>query len=84
MQGSFVTTTVVTVVLIASVFGFFMLFRFAVWWYFGIDEHLANQKRIIALLEQSLTSPSAQPPTLAQASQQPARQPTNPLTTRRT
>lgn len=78
MQGSFVTTTVVTVVLIASVFGFFMLFRFAVWWYFGIDEHLANQKRIIALLEQSFTSP-----TVTQSPQQQARQPTNPLTGRR-
>lgn len=40
MQGSFVTTTVVTVILIASVFGLFMLFRFAVWWYFGIDERV--------------------------------------------
>ncbi len=40
--------------------GVFIVLRSFVLWYFGITEHLANQKRIIALLEQS----SGKPPTV--------------------
>jgi hypothetical protein len=37
--------------------GLFIALRALAWWYFGITEHLANQRRIIALLEQLTGKP---------------------------
>jgi hypothetical protein len=45
--------------------GIFVVLRAFVLWYWGITEHLANQKRIIELLERTATpQPTARPPAL--------------------
>ena len=47
------------------VVGLFVALRAFVLWYWGITEHLANQKRIIELLERiAPPQPTARPPAL--------------------
>lgn len=72
---SFGAGLVIFVLALIVAVGIFVSVRSLMWWYWGISEHLANQKRIIELLEglanpqlptqsptqQSVSTPQSQP-----------------------
>lgn len=59
-------------IILALIFIAYVL-RYLIWWWFGIDEHMKNQRRIIQLLEQqqgieTLKQPPHHQPTSKQPS----------------